>query len=120
MSGRSTGAKADDLSIVNQAANIPEGFPATNLVEVLLRHIGVDTSKFVRNVQSSIQVYFRSSKIYNTVLFFIQQTQNSNTAEWVAFDRYTLAIPILERYSSLTPLQFAICNLNLTIYLKLR
>ncbi|KAH9475147.1 hypothetical protein JR316_0012258 [Psilocybe cubensis] len=86
------------LTIINQASDVPEGFPATNLIEVLLRHyIPTAISKFVRDVHSSNQVYFRASKIYNAILSSITHIQSANTAEWAVFDHYTLAIPVLER-----------------------
>ena len=88
-----------DISIATEAANIVKGFPATDLVEALLRHIALDIGKYARDVRLSSQVYARSHRVYNTVQELIKKVVTSETLEWDAFEQFTLAITPLEKYS---------------------
>ncbi|KDR65719.1 hypothetical protein GALMADRAFT_1219103 [Galerina marginata CBS 339.88] len=85
-----------DLSIARQVQKIGEGFPATDLIKVLLRHIAIDASKFVRDVKSSNQIYYRALMVYNAIQDLMTKVNDSTTIEWTAFDQYTVAIPPLE------------------------
>lgn len=88
---------AVDLSIAALAAKIPDGFPATQLVKVLLQYTAIDAAKFGRDVQTSFQVYSRSLVVYNAIQELMKKVADSATIDFISFDKYTTAISPLER-----------------------
>lgn len=87
-----------DLTIAGQVANIPPATPATQLINVLLKHVAVDVGTFTRDVHCSGQVYYRSIKVYDGIHRLIERVDASNDLDaWDDFEKYTGAIPVLER-----------------------
>ncbi|KAF9557332.1 hypothetical protein CPC08DRAFT_819932 [Agrocybe pediades] len=90
-----------DLSITAQLAKIGEGFPATDLIKVLLRHIAIDLAQFVRNAQCSNQVYYRSRLVYDAIQELMKKIDGASDTDttiiWETFQRYTAAIIPLEK-----------------------
>ena len=86
-----------DLSITAIAGNIPEGFPATDLIKVLIRYIALDAAKFQRDVQTSTQVFSRSRVAYDAIQELMKKVDESTSIDFSSFDKYTTAIPPLER-----------------------
>lgn len=75
----------------------PPLYAATELVrELLLYHIS--SVGHESHVNLSGQVFSRSRKVYDAINQLMDKLNNLDTLEWDLFDRYTQAIPPLERY----------------------
>jgi len=74
-------------------------YPATDLIPVLLRHIGATTNTFGRDVHTAGQVFHRALTVYNGIRALMAQVDQSSetTPDWTSFDTYTSAIPKLEK-----------------------
>jgi len=85
-----------DITLPNQINGIPSGFPATDLVRELLKSL-MGYGGQGRDVQLLGQVFHRSLVVYNAIQDCMRVLQNSASLDWVTFDRYTEAIPPLEK-----------------------
>jgi hypothetical protein len=90
-----------DITIASEAARatLDSNYPATDLIAVLLQHIGTTANAFGRDVQTAGQVFHRALSVYNGIRALMAQVdQSSDTApDWTSFDAYTSAIPKLEK-----------------------
>ncbi|KAF8909405.1 hypothetical protein CPB84DRAFT_1743964 [Gymnopilus junonius] len=91
------GSPAIDLSIAAIAAKIVDGYPATDLIRVLLRYIAIDAAKFGRDIKTSSQVYSKSYMVYNAIQDLMKKVEDSTAIDFISFDKYTTAITPLER-----------------------
>jgi hypothetical protein len=75
----------------------PPPYAATELVrELLLYHIS--SVGHESHVNLSGQVLSRSRKVYDAINQLMDKVNNLDTLEWSLFDKYTQAIPLLEKY----------------------
>jgi len=85
-----------DITIANLIEKIPTGFPATELVRELLKSLRVYGSHG-RDIQLLGQVFHRSLVVYNAIQDCMNALQTGAGLDWDNFDRYTEAIPPLEK-----------------------
>ncbi|KAF8963421.1 hypothetical protein BDZ97DRAFT_1919853 [Flammula alnicola] len=92
---------AIDLTIETEVKKVKDGYPATGLITALLKHIGATVNLAPRDVYTSGQVYFRSRMVYDGIHDLMKKVDETNVEQldqnWGLFDKYTTAIPPLER-----------------------
>jgi len=85
-----------DITIATEMEKISEGLPATDLARELLRFFKAYSSNG-RDAQLLGQVFYRSLVVYDEIQKCMRTLQLSEDQDWVNFDKYTGAIPPLER-----------------------
>ena len=80
---------------------VAKGNPATEMIELLLRHIDKEAVQFKRSTASSKQILTKANAVYNGIQKHIDdikvKTEKAEQLEWSKFETYTKAIPPLER-----------------------
>ncbi|KJA23570.1 hypothetical protein HYPSUDRAFT_39761 [Hypholoma sublateritium FD-334 SS-4] len=102
--GNSPGAGSiDSTGILNQLKEkgVKDRFPAASLVAALLQQIGINFTLAPRHVHTVAQVLGRSNKVYEAIVDsmgkFDAATSDALDDCWDLLERYTTAIPVLER-----------------------
>ena len=94
-------ARPVDITIASELSKVSldSKFPATDLIAVLLQHIGATTRTFAGDVHTSGQVFHRSLAVYGGIRELMARVDRSTEAapDWPSFDAYTSAIPPLEQ-----------------------
>ncbi|KAF5330063.1 hypothetical protein D9611_010431 [Ephemerocybe angulata] len=77
--------------------DVPCGYPATALVNVLLQHSAIELQKNNRNTNTSLELWKEYVHVMKGIISSIEMVEASDTPEqWEAFDAYTDAIGPLE------------------------
>ena len=105
----SLGNGAIEQAVVKQLKEIEgkvkDRFPAANLVATLLRQIGANVALAPRHLHTVAQVVGRSKKVYEAIVNSMAKVEETSSEQldncWDLLERYTTAIPVLERYVSL-------------------
>jgi len=85
-----------DVTISNEINSIPTGDPATDLLRELLCSLRVYGSHG-RDIQLLGQVFHRSLIVYNAIQACMEAFRTGDGLDWINLDRYTGAIPQLEK-----------------------
>jgi len=87
----------DPFAIFNTLASLKDDVGATELSQELLRFISKESSEFLRNRYTVAEIFTYLHAVYGSIHDRIQEVESLQNLDWTSFDKYTRAIPNLER-----------------------
>jgi len=87
----------DPSAIFKTLSALKDNVGATELSQELLRFISKESSEFLRNRYTVAEIFTYLHAVYGSIHDRINEVESLQTLDWTSFDKYTRAIPNLER-----------------------